>query len=174
MTKLNKTIVKKTLVNLNLKTILRLLLKYKKDYQLFSGNDVNSPRKELSIHRQALIDYIVDTNNEDSEKIYEEAKAIADPLAVYVENNESIKGEIKPLQDELKVKKAQLKKSNEDTESFIEEQANELYKTLDDVAKNKLVQYNVLVEKVAAKSKNKKQMEKGKKEFGSNPEELLF
>ena len=166
MTKLNKTNVKETLAKLDLETILRLLLLCRKDYQLFSGNDVSSPRKELSIHCQALIDYIVDPNNEDNEEIYEKAKAIAESLAKHDREIQTIKGEIKPLQDELKVKKDRLKQSNDDRNKLIEGQTNELDKILDDVALNKLAQYHAVVENVATREKNKKQINKALKEVG--------
>lgn len=164
MTQLNKTNVKETLAKLDLETILRLLLLCQKDYQLFSGNDVNSPRKELSIHRQALIDYIVDPKNEDNEEIYEKAKAIAESLAEHDEKIQTIKEEIKPLQDKLKVKKDRLKILAENKELFTKGKVNELNATLDKVALNKLADYNTLVEKVADESQGKKQMKKTLKE----------
>ena len=166
VTKLDPKIVKQTLAKLDLETILRLLLLCQKDYQLFSGNDVNSPRKELSIHRQALIDYIVDHNNKDNEEIYEKAEAIAESLAEHDEEIQTTKEEIKPLQDKLKVKKDRLKTLAQNKESFRKCKDDELEATLDDVALNKLAQYNAAVEKAAAKEKNKKQIKKSLKEVG--------
>ena len=175
MTQLDRKIVKQTINKLPLDLINRLLVVADKDCDLFSNNDadcpgrelgpnpeqlsqylVDSPAKELTAKRKKLINHIIKSNDV---KTFNEAKALADSLAKYDNEIESIKQTIKE-------ERAQLKTLNNDRNEVINDLVSELNEALDSSALNKIAQYDAVAEKVAVKSKNKKQMEKGKKEFG--------
>ena len=161
VTKLDSQIVKQTLSKLPLDLINRLLVDVDKNCVLLSNGDVDSPRKELSTKRKKLIEYLTESNDIDT---FNKVKALADSLAEYDNKIESIKKEIEPLQNQLKVKKDRLKILAENKESFTKGKVDELDATLNEAALNKIAQYNAVVEKVAVKSQNEKQMKKTLKE----------
>ena len=107
MTQLDQQTVKQTVNKLPLDLINRLLVDADKDCDLFSNNDADSPGRELSSNPEQLIQYLVDSpakelnakreklikyiTNSDDIKTFNKAKALADSLAKYDNEIESIK-----------------------------------------------------------------------------------
>lgn len=178
MTQLDSQIVKQTINKLPLDIINRLLVVADKDCDLFSNNNadspgrelspnpeglsqylVDSPAKELTAKRKKLIKYITDSNESNDIDTFNKAKGLADSLARYDNEIESIKQTIKE-------ERTQLKTLNNDRNEVINDLVSELNETLDSLALDKIAQYNTVAEKVAVKSQNEKQIKKSLKEVG--------
>lgn len=159
---LDKKTVNITLKKLPLNVINILLVACDPNYNLSPEDEANSSRKTLTINRERLAQVIVER---DDTATYTKAEEIANSISQMDSDINTTKEELKPIEQEYKDKKANLKRLKEEKEALLKVKADELAATLSEEDAAKITNYHSDLEKARAELSRQKQREKGLKAY---------
>ena len=160
--KLDQKAVKEVVGKLPIELVNPLLIACNPDCNFLQPDDASTDKKKLKIHREKLVNAIVESNDVG---IFNQAEELAKSLDVHDEKIEPKQKELETLKAQIKAKREEIKDLDYIKQKDIDKKAQELIKALGEEKAQELAQYNSDTEKARTELYREKEREKGQKAF---------
>ena len=158
--KLDPKAVKEVVGKLPIELVNPLLKACNSDCNFLAPDDNSTDKKKLKIHREKLVNAIVEGNDVDT---FNRAEDLAKSLEVHDEKIDPKQKELEELKAQIKEKREEIKDLDYIKQKDIDEKAQALIEALGEEKSQKLAQYNSDTEKARAELYREKQREKALK-----------
>lgn len=162
MIELDTKAVKKVVGKLPMELVNPLLIACNLDCNFLPPDDASTDKKKLKIHREKLVNAIVESNDVD---IFNQAEELAKSIDVHNEKIDPKQKELEKLKAQIKEKREEIKDLDYIKQKDIDKKAQKLREDLSEEKAQKLAQYNLDTEKVRAELYREKEREKALKAY---------
>jgi|GEM_PF-5275267 len=162
VTKLDQAVVKQVVSKLPIEYVNPLLKACNPDCKFLPPDDASTDKKKLKIHREKLVNAMVDSNKID---IFNQAKDLAKSLDIDNKRIDPEQEELEKINAKAKEKREKIKLLKREKQSKINKKAQELIEALGEEKSQELARYYSDIEKARAELYREKEREKALKAY---------